>query len=106
MGRKKHLEYLQNFRQELSKSIPIQKMILFGSRTTGKARRWSDFDIIIVSSSFRKKKFRYRPIGFYQHWHLDYPVDFLCYTPEEFKKLSKQATMVREALKEGVEITS
>lgn len=40
----------------------------------------------------------------YDYWDLRYPVDFLCYTPEEFKKLSKQITTVREAVKEGVVI--
>jgi hypothetical protein len=34
----------------------------------------------------------------------DYPVDFLCYTPEEFRKLSKQISLVKQAIKEGIEI--
>ena len=105
MGRKKHLEQLREFRHQLNTHIPIQKMILFGSRAQGKAHRWSDFDLIIVSPKFRKTKFRYRQLGFYQYWHLNYPVDFLCYTPEEFKKLSKQITIVQQALQEGIEIS-
>ena len=104
MGNKKHLDQLKKFRQELNQFIPIQKMVLFGSRAYGKTHRWSDFDLIIVSPQFRKVKFRYRPSGFYRYWHLDYPVDFLCYTPEEFKKLSKQVTLVRAAVQEGIEI--
>ena len=92
MGKKKIIKELQSFRKELSKEIPIQKMILFGSRACGKPHRDSDVDLLIVSSTFRKKKSFARGVYFYKHWHLDYPVDFLCYTPEEFDKLKKQMT--------------
>jgi len=33
-----------------------------------------------------------------------YPVDFLCYTPEEFEKLRKRISIVSVALKTGIEI--
>lgn len=104
MDRRKPIDFLKGFKEELSKDIPIQKMILFGSRAYGKSHRWSDFDIIIVSPTFRKKKFRYRPLGFHKYWTIGYPVDFLCYTPEEFNKLKKQITIVREAVEQGIEI--
>jgi hypothetical protein len=42
----------------------------------------------------------------YDFCDLNYPVDFLCYTPEEFNKLKKEVSIVSEALKEGVEIES
>lgn|SRR3989338_642243 len=104
MGRKKHLEHLAEFKKSLSAQMPIQKMYLFGSRARGNPKRWSDFDLLIVSSSFRKKNRLKRPRGFYDHWTIDYPVDFLCYTPEEFNKLKNQITIVREAVKRGIEI--
>ena len=56
MGRKKHVVQLKEFRKELSRNIQIEKLILFGSRAYGKPGRWSDFDLIIVSPNFRKKK--------------------------------------------------
>ena len=104
MGRKKHLVQLEEFKNKIQEVIPVERMILFGSRARGRARRWSDFDLLLVSSSFRKKRFRERSLKLYDYWKLDYPVDFLCYTPEEFKKLSKQITIVRQAVKEGIEI--
>ena len=104
MGRKKYAELLRGFRDKLSKKIPISKMILFGSRAKGKPGKWSDFDVIIVSESFKGKKSRTRAIGFHDYWNLDYPVDFLCYTPEEFDKLKKQVSIVKEAVKNGIEI--
>ena len=105
MDKKKSIiKKLKRFKINLNEEIPVQKMFFFGSRATGKPHRWSDIDLIVVSKKFQKKKFRYRPIGFYKYWNLNYPVDFLCYTPEEFNKLKKQITIVREAVKEGIEI--
>jgi len=104
MGRKKHLTYLKEFKKRLNRVILIDKIILFGSRVRGKPGRWSDFDLIIVSPKFRKLDFIQRGAKMYDYWNLDYPVDFLCYTPEEFNKLKKQITIVKEAVKEGIEI--
>src|SRR3989338_10674316 len=99
MGRKKHIEYLKEFKRNLTKKVTIDKMLLFGSRAYGKPHRWSDFDLIIVSKKFRNLDSLKRSLGFYDYWNLNYPVDFLCYTPEEFNKLKKQITIVREAIK-------
>ena len=100
----KDLKRLTLFKSRLSKHMPIDKIILFGSFAKGRAHKFSDIDLIIVSPKFEGKDFRYRPIGFYKYWNLDKPFDFLCYTPEEFSKLRKQITIVREAVREGIEI--
>ncbi len=104
MGRKKHIDYLKIFKEQLSKEVAVKYMYLFGSRAGGKAGRWSDFDIIIVSDAFKNKRSFERPIGLRKYWTLDYPVDFLCYSPEEFNKLRKQISIVREAVEHGIEI--
>lgn len=104
MGRKKHINFLKEFKRKLSKKIPIDKMILFGSRAKGKPHRWSDFDLIVVSKKFRNVDPLKRALGFYDYWTINYPVDFLCYTPKEFNKLKKKITIVREAVKTGIEI--
>ena len=104
MGRKKHIDFLKDFKKKLSNKIPIDRMILFGSRAYGKPHRWSDFDLIIVSKKFRNSDSLRRSLGFYDYWNYDYPVDFLCYTPEEFNKLKKQITIVKEAVEHGIEI--
>ncbi|MBI4148517.1 nucleotidyltransferase domain-containing protein [Candidatus Woesearchaeota archaeon] len=104
MGGKALAQKLKEFKTRLSKDVSVEKIILFGSRARGKAKRESDVDLIVVSKNFKGKKSYERAVGFYRHWNLDYPVDFLCYTPEEFKKLSKMITIVRQAVREGVEI--
>ncbi len=105
MDRKKALiNQLSKFRKKVSKKIPLDRLILFGSHVTGMARKYSDVDLIIVSSGFRKLNFFRRGAMMYDFWNLDYPVDFLCYTPEEFNRLRKQISIVKQALEEGIEI--
>ena len=109
MGRKESLKNgirkeLIEFKNKVSKEIPIKKLILFGSRVKGKTGRDVDVDLIVVSPKFKKLDFFQRGAKLYDYWHLNYPVDFLCYTPEEFNKLSKQVTIVSTALKEGLSI--
>ena len=96
---------LKDFKIRVSREFTIKKMILFGSMATGEAHKDSDIDLIIVSQSFRKASFWKQAIALYDYWDLDYPVDFLCLTPEEFEKRRKQVGIVSEAVKEGIEIT-
>ena len=98
------IKNLQLFKHSLDKEVHISKMIFFGSRAKGKPKKDSDIDLLIVSRKFKGKKFRHRPLGFFKHWDLAYPVDFLCYTEEEFNKLKNQITIVREAVNDGIEI--
>lgn len=79
-------------------------MILFGSRARGRAHHDSDVDLLLVSERFRRKGAIERAYPLYLEWELDYPVDFLCYTPEEFSKLSKRPSLVRMAIAEGITI--
>src|SRR3989338_11596466 len=105
MAQQKIIKQLHQFRKRVNKDTPVTRMILFGSRAWGKPHRDSDVDLLIVSSMFRRRRLLKRGINLYQHWNLDYPVDFLCYTPEEFEKKKKQIGIVRQAVEEGIEIT-
>ena len=94
---------LKAFRQDLNRTIHVERMIFFGSRVSGKPHPDSDIDLLIVSDYFEGKRSK-RALGFRSIWNLDYPVDFLCYTSEEFERLSKQVSIVREAVETGIEI--
>ncbi len=105
MGEKESLmKMLKEFKLEANKDLSIKRMFLFGSRAGNSPHRWSDVDLVIVSDRFRKLRFRERATKMYDYWNIDYPVDFLCYTPEEFNKLKKQITIVKEAVENGIEI--
>jgi len=98
------IKNLRSFKKKVDKDFKLEKVIFFGSRAKGKARRYSDVDLILVSSTFKKMDFVERGAKMYNYWDIHHPVDFLCYTPEEFNKLKKQTTIVQEAVKEGIEV--
>jgi len=87
------------------KKHTVEKAIIFGSYARGEAKKDSDIDLILVSREFEGKSPLKRPVPFYLEWDLGYPVDIICYTPNEFNNLRKQVSIVSEALKEGIEIT-
>ncbi len=90
--------------KEFKKQNKIEKMYLFGSMATGKTHKYSDIDLIVVSKDFNGKGLIERSPKLYMRWNLDYPVDFLCYSPEEFNKLKKQITIIRQAVESGIKI--
>lgn len=98
------VQRLQRFRRKVAPRYKLERMILFGSYARGKTHRFSDVDLIVVSPRFRRKNIAERASPLYLEWDLDLPVDFLCYTPEEFETLSKRPSLVREALEEGITI--
>jgi len=95
---------LKAFKEEVSGKYSIDKMILFGSRAKGAFGEDSDVDIIVVGEEFRGKSLLRRPYHLYLDWNLAYPVDFLCYTPEEFEERKERIGIIREALREGIAI--
>lgn len=95
---------LKSFKKKASAEIPIKEIILFGSRAHGKAKKYSDVDLIIVSPKFKNFDFVERGVRMYDFWDLDLPVDFLCYTPAEFSRAKRQTSIIREAIKKGVSI--
>jgi predicted nucleotidyltransferase len=102
MGKNKArlIQQLREFKQRNK----ISKLYLFGSLASGRAHKFSDVDLIVVANRFRGKGPLERAPRLYMDWNLDYPVDFLCYTPGEFNRLKKQITIVREAVEKGIEI--
>lgn len=95
---------LKWFKEKICQKYDIKEMILFGSQVSGEADENSDIDLIVVGEEFKGKSPLKRPFMLYLEWTMDYPVDFLCYTPEEFEEKRKEISIVRQAIKEGVVI--
>lgn len=93
-------------RARLAPRLPIERVVLFGSRARGDARPLSDVDLLIVSAGFRGKSLGERAGPLYAAWDLDLPVDFLCYTPEEFAQERVRVSIVRVALDEGRDVAA
>ena len=90
--------------KEFKKENKIKKMIFFGSRMTNNYNKYSDIDLVVVSPKFKKLKSFQRPAMLRLKWNMKYPVDLLCYTPEEFERRRKIPSIVREAAETGIEI--
>ncbi len=106
MGQRR-IEVMKRLREfkEIAKKYKVERIILFGSRATGKIKESSDVDLIVVSKEKEKLELLQ---SLYHEWHInqriDLPVDFICYTPEEFEKKEGEISIVSLALKEGIEI--
>lgn len=95
---------LERFRQSTLK-YRVKRMIPFGSQITGEAEECSHVDILVVSSN--KNKLGLLP-KLYHEWHMVqeimYPVDCICYTPDEFAKMKNMITLVKEVRENGLAI--
>ncbi len=103
MGKKITKEMIDSIRK-FKKDVKVERVILFGSYATGNAKEDSDIDLILIGKKFRDKDFHSRFKGLWLKWKLDFPVDFLCYTPEEFEARKTEPTIVKEAVEEGIEV--
>lgn len=103
MGRKE-IEGISRFLKKVKKRFNPEKIILFGSRARGDWLQESDFDLIIVSEKFKNYDFHRRIAEVLKLQDEAVGIDVICLTPAEFKEKSRQICIVREAVKEGVEI--
>ena len=104
MGKKKLLKELKQFASSIESDFPLDKMYLFGSRAWGKTHEFSDVDLLLVSKKFKGKRRLGRSPPLYLRWDLDYPVDLICLTPDEFERKKKMIGIVQEAVDKGVRI--
>jgi predicted nucleotidyltransferase len=79
-------------------------VIIFGSRVKGKSSEESDIDVIIVSDFFRGKPFLGRMPIMLRLLRFPWPIDFLCYSPDEFEIIKNNSIIIQEALKEGLKL--
>ena len=52
MGKKEDLTIIKKFASKVRKEMPVEEIILFGSRAKGDNKKDSDFDFVIVSKKF------------------------------------------------------
>ncbi|MBI3051800.1 nucleotidyltransferase domain-containing protein [Candidatus Woesearchaeota archaeon] len=94
--------------KEFKKANRVERMIIFGSLATGSFTKDSDIDIIVVDRKFSGQDRLERGKGFWVSWHKKHkiprPVDFLFYSPEEFRRQSGKVSIVSEAIREGIEV--
>lgn len=92
------------FAQNLKKALPLTRLVFFGSRAQGRASKFSDYDFVVVSPTFRGQKLLDRSYSMYQYWPGQHTLEALCYTPREFEKKMSGINIVSEAVKTGIHI--
>ncbi|MBI5373865.1 MAG: nucleotidyltransferase domain-containing protein [Candidatus Schekmanbacteria bacterium] len=100
--------WIDKFRKDafpsLVKKFKPEKVIIFGSRVRGVAKKDSDIDIIVISNYFEKIPFLKRmplilkKVPFQKH------VDYICYTPDEYKKIKDASSLISGALEDSIEL--
>jgi predicted nucleotidyltransferase len=93
---------IEEYINELSKQIPIQKVILFGSYAKDNTHKYSDVDIAIFSDYFKSMN-RVDGIHFLLLSAMDYDMDI---EPQPFTmdEYNDPVGLVEEILKTGIEI--
>ena len=104
----KNDKWLKKFEKEVLPKIkrhykPL-KIILFGSRVHGKSTEDSDIDVIIVSDKFSEIRFVNRMYDILKKIRFPKHVDYICYTPEEFKDIVHSSIVIKDAVENGVEV--
>lgn len=95
---------LKAFLKDIRRLYYDAAIYLFGSRAKGDARKESDYDLIVVSNLFEKIPFVNRGGTIWRNSKAGIAADLVCYTPEEFKKISKTSYILKDALKYAVQI--
>ncbi len=79
-------------------------VLLFGSRVQGTPLEESDLDLLVVSKSFEGIPFIQRAHRLLWTLEVPFPIEVLCYTPEEYERKRKEIGVVRIASEEGVDL--
>jgi len=82
-------QYLQIIKDIIKKNIPEYTVRAFGSRVTGKAKPYSDLDLVIMSPSPIDKKILYAAEEDFAESDLPFRVEILDWQtiPESFQKI-------------------
>lgn len=99
---KRITELLSQYLKKVNKKFKIEKAILFGSRARDDWLLNSDVDLILISEDFENIPFRKRMSEVIGYWDEYVDLEVICYTPEEFNKLSKMITIAKEAKEKGI----
>ena len=107
MGKKADITLIKPFLRDVKKKFAPARIILYGSRAKGTARKDSDYDIIVISPAFKSMDLLDRGAQlYYMKRSIHAAMDIVGYTPAEWKTKTKVFTMMKDILREGKDITA
>lgn len=92
----------RRFLKRLAQDLRPERVILYGSRARGTHRSTSDYDMVIVAKRFRSVPWVQRAALAIRLWDLPVDLEPICLTPEEFRRRSKEVSIVGLAAREGI----
>ncbi len=95
------LNTAKKFIDTVRKQGPVEAAYLFGSWVQGRANKWSDIDLAVVSPSFKGSRFDDRRKLYRAILEIDAGIEPHPYRPEDFNDSNP---FVREILKTGIRI--
>lgn len=99
-GRKRMLlKELKRIKEEIVEKYHPLKIILFGSLASGKVKKNSDIDLVIVKDT--EKTFIDRAIEAALLTRPNFAIDFLVYIPNEFKEMSLEGNYFFNEINKG-----
>jgi len=99
-------QIIEKYKDALSKmGIRADRIILFGSHAFGKAREYSDIDLVVISNDFKGMDLieRLEILGRTAARIME-PIEPLGYTEEEFSLKGKGTFIGDEVKRKGIEI--
>lgn len=93
-----------SYLSKLIDSYHPSHVLLFGSRARGTPLKESDLDLLVVSESFEGIPFIQRTQHILWTLRVPFPIEVLCYTPEEYERKRKEIGIIQLASQEGVDL--
>ncbi len=91
-------EYINVLKKD---KLPIKEVILFGSYAKGKANKWSDIDLCVVSPRFKNSFLATQYLWIKRTSDHGVTIEPIGFSPTDFKE---ESSFIREIKKTGVRI--
>ena len=87
-----------------ARGIPVERVILFGSHASGRARIWSDIDLAVISPTFDALSLleRYEQLGLANR-DLQAPLDVVGFSPSQVAQC-EPGSLLDAILKTGIDV--
>lgn len=92
-------EELDSIKKKMVRYYQPEKIIIFGSYASGNIKQTSDLDIAIIKKTSARFLDRLKEVALLTRPKIG--VDFLVYTPEEFKKMKEQENHFIKEIEKG-----
>jgi predicted nucleotidyltransferase len=103
MGKDKVKRIAEKYAEKLvAENFPFAAIFLFGSQAKGRARRWSDIDIAVISDKFKRKWNENEELLWRYTIEVDSRIEPVGFTVKDFKE--GLDPLIKEIKKNGIRI--